>query len=53
MIARNVKKFDFLCYKSQFTKEVFEIVAISSENPPTYTIKEEQDETIRGKFYQK
>ena len=40
-------------HKPQFTKEVFEIVAISSEKPPTYTIKDEQDETIRGKFYQK
>ena len=40
-------------YKPQFTKKVFEIVAISSKKPPTYTIKVEQDETIRGKFYQK
>ena len=40
-------------YKPQFTKEVFEIVAISSKKPPTYTIKDEQDETVRGKFYQK
>ena len=40
-------------YKPHFTKEVFEIVAISSKKPPTYTIKDEQDETIRGKFYQK
>ena len=40
-------------YKPQFTKEVFEIVAISSKKPPIYTIKDEQDETIRGKFYQK
>ena len=40
-------------YKPQFTKEVFEIVAISSKKPPTYTIKDEQDEIIRGKFYQK
>ena len=40
-------------YKPQFTKELFEIVAISSKKPPTYTIKDEQDETIRGKFYQK
>ena len=39
-------------YKPQFTKEVFEIVAISSKKPPTYTIKVEQDETTRGKFYQ-
>ena len=40
-------------YKPQFTKVVFEIVAISSKKPPTYTIKDEQDEIIRGKFYQK
>ena len=26
-------------YKPQFTKKVFEIVAISSKKPPTYTIK--------------
>ena len=40
-------------YKPQFTQEVFEIVAISSRKPPTYTIKDEQDEIIRGKLYQK
>ena len=40
-------------YKTQFTKEVFEIVAISSRKPPTYTVKDEQDEIIRGKLYQK
>ena len=40
-------------YKVQFTQEVFEIVAISSRKPPTYTMKAEQDEIIRGKFYQK
>ena len=40
-------------YKPQFTKEVFESVAISSKKPPTYTIKDEQDEILRGKFYQK
>ena len=40
-------------YKPQFTEEVFEIVAISSKKPPIYTIKDEQDETIRGKFHQK
>ena len=40
-------------YKPQFTKEVFEIVAISPKKPLTYTIKDEQDEIIRGKFYQK
>ena len=40
-------------YKPQCSKDVFEIVAISSKKPPTYTIKDEQDEIIRGKFYQK
>ena len=40
-------------YKPHFAQEVFELVAISSRKPPTYTIKDEQDEIIRGKFYQK
>ena len=40
-------------YKPQFTREVFEIVAIATKKPPTYTIKDEQDEIIQGKFYQK
>ena len=40
-------------YKPQFTREVFEIVAIAMRKPPTYTIKDEQDEIIRGKFYKK
>ena len=40
-------------YKPQFTNEVFEIVAVSSEEPPTYTKNEERDEIIRGEFYQK
>ena len=40
-------------YKPQFTREVFEIVAIAARIPPTYTIKDEQDEIIQGKFYQK
>ena len=35
-------------YKPQFTQEVFEIVEISSRKPPTYSIKDEQDEIIRG-----
>ena len=51
-----VSKYDLpfrKCYKPQFTKEVFKIVAIPSKKPPTYTIKDEQDEIIRGKFYQK
>ena len=40
-------------HRPQFIKEVYEIVAISSRKLPTYTIKDEQDEIIRGKFYQK
>ena len=40
-------------YKPQFTREVFEIVAIAIRKPPTYTIKDEQDEIIHGKIYQK
>ena len=40
-------------YKPQFTREVFEIVAIETWKPPTYTIKDEQGEVIQGKFYQK
>ena len=40
-------------YKPQFTHQVFEIVAVSSRKPPTYTLKNEHDVFIRGKFYQK
>ena len=40
-------------YKPQFTREVFEVVAIATRKPPTYTIKDEQDEIIKGKFYPK
>ena len=40
-------------YKPQFTREVFEIVAIATRKPPTYTNKDEEDETFHGKFYQK
>ena len=40
-------------YKPQFTREVFEIVAIATRKPITYTIKDEQDEIVQGKFYQK
>ena len=40
-------------YKPQFTREVFEIVAIATRKPPTYTSKDEQGEVIQGKFYQK
>ena len=37
-------------YQSQFTRDVFEIVAISSRKPPTNTKKVEQDENICGQF---
>ena len=40
-------------YKPQFTSEVFEIVAIATRKPSTYTIKDEQGEIIQGKFYQR
>ena len=40
-------------YKAQFTREVFEIVAIATRKPPANTIKDEQGEVIQGKFYQK
>ena len=40
-------------YKPQITQENFEIVAIATKKPPTYTIKDEQEEVIRGKFYEK
>ena len=40
-------------YKPQFLREVFEIVAIATRKPPTNTIKNEKDDIIRGKFYQK
>ena len=51
-----ISKYDLLfCkgYKPKFTREVFEIVAIATKKPPKYTITDEQDEIIRGKFYQK
>ena len=40
-------------YKPQFTEEIFEIVALASGKPPTYTIKDNQNLVIRGKFYEK
>ena len=39
-------------YISQFTQEFFENVAIATKKPPTYTIKDEQKEVIRGKLYE-
>ena len=40
-------------YKPQFTQEYFENVAIATKKPPTYAIKDEQEEVIRWKFYEK
>ena len=40
-------------YKPQFTQETSEIVAIATKKPPTYTVKDEQEEVIRGKIYEK
>ena len=40
-------------YKPPFTQEIFGIVAIASKKLPTFTIKDEQEEVIRGKFYEK
>ena len=40
-------------YKPQFTREVFDIVTIATRKPPTYTIKDAQDDIIQGNFYQK
>ena len=40
-------------YKPQFTQEIYEIVASATKKPPTFTIKDEQEEVIGGKFYEK
>ena len=51
-----ISKYDLLFlkgYKPQFTREVFELVAIATRKPPTYTFKDGQGEVIQCKFYQK
>ena len=51
-----ISKYDLLFrkgYKPQITREVFEVVAIATRKPPTYTIKDEQGEVIQVKFHQK
>ena len=48
-----ISKYDLAfrkCYKPQITQEEFEIVAIFSWKPLTYTKNNEQDEITRGKF---
>ena len=40
-------------YKPESTRVFFELVAISSQKPPTYKMNDEQDEIIRCKFLAK
>ena len=40
-------------YKQIFTDEVFELVAIPTVNPPTYSLIDAEKEEISGKFYEK
>ena len=49
-------KYDLLLrkdYKPQFTQEIFETVAIATKKPATYTNKDEQEEKLQRKFYEK
>ena len=51
-----ISKYDLLfrkSYKPLFTREVFEIVAIATRKPPTYTSKDTQGEVFQGKIHQK
>ena len=51
-----ISKYDLLfrkSYKSQFTQEIFKIVNLATKKPPTYTIKDEQEEVILGESYEK
>ena len=51
-----ISKFDLpfrKSYKPQITQEIFEVVAIGTKKPPTYTIKDEQEEVTCGKIYKK
>ena len=36
----------------QFTEELFTISHIPTKNPPTYVVKDVNDEIIQGKFYE-
>ena len=40
-------------FKPQTTDEIFEISAISTEQSPTYIIKDLDKEEVRGNFYEK
>ena len=51
-----ISKYDMLFrkgYKPQFTREVFEIVAIATRKPPTNTIKDQHGAVIQGTFFEK
>ena len=51
-----ISKYNFYSrkgFKLQFTQEIIEIVAITTQKPPTYTIEDEQEEAVRGKLYEK
>lgn len=39
-------------YKPQFTQEVFKVIDISTRYPNTYTLEDETNEKILGKFYE-
>ena len=39
-------------YRIQFTEELFTIVHIPTNNPPTYVLKDRKNEIILGKFYE-
>ena len=39
-------------YRIQFTEELFTISHIVTKNPPTYVVKDVNDEIIQGKFYE-
>ena len=40
-------------YKPRFTGKFFEIVEIATRKPPRYTLKDEEEDIIQGKFYRK
>ena len=39
-------------YRIQFTEEVFTIATVQTLNPPTYTIRDANNQLILGKFYE-
>ena len=40
-------------YESQFTQQIFRTVAFARRKPPTYSNKNDQEETERDNFFQK